>query len=111
MKTVSEPSSQIHSSNEDSNSYDDEASDAEGTENGHNSVTDLAHPKLEPPDYSLGDRSRNDSIMSPALFDTQRQRSGYGSGLFNIQGNFALFFSRLIEVSVVANFPMRTFTR
>lgn len=77
----------MHSSNEDSNSYDDEGSDAEGTENGQNSVTDLAQPKLEPPDYSLGDRSRNDSIMSPALFDPQRQRSGYGSGLFNIQGN------------------------
>ncbi|XP_065203410.1 protein bric-a-brac 1-like isoform X2 [Planococcus citri] len=87
LKTVSEPSSQIHSSNEDSNnSYDDEASDAEGTENGQNSVTDLAQPKLEPPDFALGDRSRNDSLMSPALFDPQRGRNSYGSGLFNIQG-------------------------
>lgn len=89
MKAASEPSSQIHSSNEDSDSYDDEASDAEGTDNGHTSITDLAQPKLEPPDYSMGDRSRNDSLMSPALFDSQRQRSGYPPMPFNLQGVFS----------------------
>lgn len=85
VKAASEPSSQIHSSNEDSDSYDDEASDAEGTDNGHTSITDLAQPKLEPPDYAMGDRSRNDSLMSPALFDSQRQRSGYPPMPFNLQ--------------------------
>ncbi len=99
MKAASEPSSQIHSSNEDSNdSYDDEPSDAEGTDNGHSSVNDLAQPKLEPPDYMLSERSRNDSLMNPALFDPQRQRGSYNMpfNLQNLQGNNNEWSTRIL---------------
>lgn len=84
LKTVSEPSSQVHSSNEDdSDSYDDEASDAE-VDNGHSSISDLAQPRLEASDFAMGDRSRSDSLVNSGLYDQQRQR-GFPPIPFNIQ--------------------------
>lgn len=76
LKPASLPSSQIHSSNEDSNSYD-EGSDADGTDR-PSSVSDFVQPKLETPDYGL-DRSRGD-------YDGSRHRGSYGGGLFNLPG-------------------------
>lgn len=86
VKSVSEPSSQVHSSNDDSDSYDDEASDVDATDNGHASISDLAQPRLEPPDFVMGDRSRNDPLVNTSLFDSTRQRSGYPPIPFNLQG-------------------------